>query len=118
MKKQMAFAAALVVSASTLTAAHAATDVFQQNNPQQTDTQQLIRAQNETNVLLTRILSEVATLNANQGTQGAQGTSTDCFNGEQRFSQGYTVTTQDGTKLRCDIKNGHPTWVSNAFFAN
>lgn len=105
MKNKLAVTA-LVLSACSFTAAHAGTDVFQQN-----DSHQLVEAQNATNVLLTQILTELKTLKTGQGTQAA---SLDCYNGEQRYSQGFTVTTQDNTTLRCDIKDGHPAWVNNA----
>ena len=105
MKKKMALAA-LILSACTLTAAHAGTDVFQQ-----ADNHQLLEAQNATNALLTQILLALKTLKTGQAAQAA---SLDCYNGEQRYSQGFTVTTQDNTTLRCDIKDGHPAWVNNA----
>jgi len=105
MKKKMALAA-LVLSACSVTAAQAGTDVFQQ-----TDNHQLLAAQNATNVKLDQIQAELKTLKTGQGTQDAN---LDCYNGEKRYTQGFTVTTQDNTTLRCDIKDGHPAWVNNA----
>ncbi|KQN49950.1 hypothetical protein ASE93_23515 [Serratia sp. Leaf50] len=103
MKKKMALAA-LVLSACSVTAAQAGTDVFQQ-----TDNHQLLAAQNATNAKLDQILAELKTMKTGQGTQDL-----DCYNGEKRYTQGFTVTTQDNTTLRCDMKNGHAAWVNNA----
>lgn len=107
MKKKIAMAA-LLLSASGFTAAHASTDTSLL-----TDSHQLLEEQKGTNVLLTQILSELQTLKA------AQNTDMDCYSGEKRYTQGFTVTTQGNTTLRCDIRNGHAAWVDNTnVFAN